>query len=84
MPGRIQMVCAHTWKHAEIQIQEMHHGALTAPLRHFEKRPAPEYRAPPPYKWREAETEREGGQERPDTVNKNTISSSDMPILLEA
>lgn len=78
------MVCAHTWKQAEIQIQEMHHGALTAPLRHCEKRPAPERRAPPPYKWREAETEREGGQGRPDTVNKNTISSSDMPILLEA
>lgn len=57
---------------------------LTAPLRHCEKRPAAERRAPPPYKWREAETEREGGQGRPDTVNKNTISSSDMPILLEA
>lgn len=49
-----------------------------------EKRPAAERRAPPPYKWRAAETEREGGQGRPDTVNKNTISSSDMPILLEA
>lgn len=62
----------------------MHHGELTAPLRHFEKHPAPENRAPLPYKWREAETERERGQGRPDTVNKNTISSSDMPILLEA
>lgn len=79
------MVCAHMWKQAEIQIREMHHGALTAPLRHSEKHPAPEYRASsPPYKWREAETERGGGQGRPDTVNKNTISSSDMPILLEA
>lgn len=85
----IQMVRAHVWECADVQIQEMHHDALTAPLRHFEKRPAAEYGAPPPppplpYKWREAETEREGGQGRPDTVNKNTISSSDMPILLEA
>lgn len=24
---RIQMVCARTWKQAEIQIQEMHHGS---------------------------------------------------------